>query len=106
MSIDRGRAVTPLDSRRPERRRFLQRAGAGFGIVALADLLNRDAARAAPGGPLAPRPTHFPARARGIIWLFMEGAPGSVDLFDPKPELDRNDGRRVPLDVLHGNNGQ
>jgi len=74
-------------------------------MVALADLLNRDAARAAPGGPLAPRPTHFPARAKAVIWLFMEGAPSGVDLFDPKPELDRNDGKRVKIDVFNGSPG-
>jgi len=85
-----------------DRRWFLHRAGAGFGMVALADLLNRDAAGA---GPLAPKPTHFPAKAKAVIWLFMEGAPSSVDLFDPKPELDKNDGKRVKIDVFNGNPG-
>ena len=88
-----------------DRRRFLRRAGAGFGMVALADLLNRDAARAAPSGPLAPKPTHFPAKAKAVIWLFMEGAPSGVDLFDPKPELDKNDGKRVKIDVFNGSPG-
>src|SRR5688572_15915805 len=88
-----------------DRRRFLQRAGAGFGMVALADLLNHEAARAAPVGPLAPKPTHFPPKAKSVIWLFMEGAPGGFDLFDPKPELDRNDGKRVKIDVFNGNPG-
>src|SRR5687767_6775834 len=74
-------------------------------MVALADLLNREAARAAPAGPLAPRPTHFPAKAKSVIWLFMEGAPSGVDLFDPKPELDKNDGKRVKIDVFNGNPG-
>src|SRR5262245_63163881 len=80
-------------------------AGAGFGMVALADLLNRDAARAAPSGPLAPKPTHFPAKAKAVIWLFMEGAPSAFDLFDPKPELDKNDGKRVKIDVFNGSPG-
>ena len=40
--------------------------------------------------PLAPRPAHFPAKAKSVIWLFMEGGPSAVDLFDPKPELDKN----------------
>ena len=88
-----------------DRRRFLHRAGAGFGVVALADLLNQDAARAAPTGPLAPKATHFPAKAKAVIWLFMEGAPSGVDLFDPKPELDKNDGKRVKIDVFNGNPG-
>ncbi|QEL17976.1 DUF1501 domain-containing protein [Limnoglobus roseus] len=85
-----------------DRRRFLHRAGAGFGMVALADLLARDSARA---GPLAPKATHFPAKAKAVIWLFMEGAPSGVDLFDPKPALDKNDGKRVKIDVFNGNPG-
>jgi hypothetical protein len=97
--------VTARESCSCDRRRFLQRAGAGFGFVALADLLHRDAAQAAPGGLLAPKPTHFAARAKAVIWLFMEGAPSAVDLFDPKPALDKNDGRRIPIDVFNGNPG-
>jgi hypothetical protein len=88
-----------------DRRRLLQRAGAGFGMVALADLLNRDAARADSTGPLAPKPTHFPAKAKSVIWLFMEGAPSSVDLFDPKPELDKYHGSRVEIAVFNGSPG-
>ncbi len=88
-----------------DRRRFLRTAGAGFGMVALADLLNRDAVRAAPGGPLAPKATHFPAKAKAVIWLFMEGAPSAVDLFDPKPALDKFDGKRVKIDVFNGSPG-
>lgn len=88
-----------------DRRRFLHRAGAGFGLVALADLLNRDASRAAAAGPLALKATHFPAKAKAVIWLFMEGAPSGFDLFDPKPELDKNDGKRVKIDVFNGNPG-
>jgi hypothetical protein len=88
-----------------DRRRFLHRAGGGFGMVALADLLNRDATRTAAAGPLAPKETHFPAKAKAVIWLFMEGAPSGFDLFDPKPELDKNDGKRVKIDVFNGNPG-
>ena len=88
-----------------DRRTLLRKAGAGFGIVALADLLNRDAARAAPSGPFAPKPTHFPAKAKAVVWLFMEGAPSGVDLFDPKPALDKNDGKRIEIDVFNGNPG-
>src|SRR3954471_6647003 len=78
-----------------DRRQFLQRAGVGLGMLALADLLGGPDSRAgdAPAAPLAPRPTHIPARAKSVIWLMMEGAPSAVDLFDPKPELDRQDGK-------------
>ena len=91
------------------RREFLARAGAGLGLCALADLLC-EPARAAddeqrPGDPLAPRAPHFAPKATSVIWLFMEGAPSAVDLFDPKPELDKNHGKKMAIDVFNGNPG-
>jgi hypothetical protein len=77
------------------RRDFLCRAGAGFGGLALAALLARQReARAA--DPLAPRPPHFAARARSVIFLFMDGGPSHLDLFDPKPALRRLQGQPLP----------
>jgi hypothetical protein len=91
------------------RREFLARAGAGVGLCALADLLSAPARggedERAPGDPLAPRPPHFAPKATSVIWLFMEGAPSAVDLFDPKPELDRNHGKKMAIDVFNGNPG-
>src|SRR3954463_8006623 len=91
------------------RREFLARAGAVFGALALADLLCGSASAADDvrdaAAPLAPRAPHFAPRAKSVIWLFMEGAPSAVDLFDPKPELDRSDGKRVAIDVFNGNPG-
>lgn len=90
------------------RRHFLQRAGAGFGGVALIDMLSNQgllAADADNGNPLAPRTLHFPAKAKSVIWLFMEGAPSSVDMFDPKPELTKRDGQKIQIDVFNGNPG-
>ena len=98
------------------RRDFLKKAGAGFGLLALADLLQDDGLLAADesslnsqlstaNSPMAPRQPHYPARAKSIIWLFMEGAPSSVDLFDPKPELTKRDGQRIDIDVFNGNPG-
>src|SRR5881394_4578611 len=91
------------------RRDFLKKAGAGFGMLALADLLQNPGAFAAEiaslQSPMAPRAPHFPAKAKSIIWLFMEGAPSSVDLFDPKPELTKRDGQRIAIDVFNGNPG-
>src|SRR5712691_2246717 len=66
------------------RRQFLQQAGLGFGSVALASLLHQEGRCG---------PTHFPARARSVIWLFMTGGPSQVDTFDYKPELQRRDGQ-------------
>src|SRR4051812_33770666 len=92
------------------RREFLSKAGAGLGMLALADLLGGNGLLAADAptaavNPLAPRPPQFPAKARAVIWLFMEGAPSAVDIFDPKPELTKRDGRRIKIDVFNGNPG-
>jgi hypothetical protein len=82
------------------RRDFLLRAGGGFGALALAYLLDRDgllpAATPRPGGSLAPRPSHHRPGARSVIFLFMEGGPSHLDTFDPKPELTRRHGQRLP----------
>jgi hypothetical protein len=91
------------------RRDFLRKAGAGFGMLALADLLRSAGAFGAETpalhSPMAPKLPHFAAKAKSIIWLFMEGAPSSVDLFDPKPELTKRDGQRIQIDTFNGNPG-
>ena len=51
------------------------------------------------------RAGHFPAKAKAVIWLFMEGAPSAVDLFDPKPELTRRDGQMTDIKAFFGNPG-
>ena len=84
------------------RRDFLYRAGAGFGSLALWSLLSRDAfsteaaVAALPNNPLAPKPPHFPAKAKSVIWCFIDGGPSHLDLFDPKPELTRLAGKPLP----------
>jgi Protein of unknown function (DUF1501) len=93
------------------RREFLGRVGAGFGMLALADLLGRDRLLAdvtpAAAGPMAPKPPHYAARARSVIWLFMEGGPSAMDTFDPKPALTRHHGQtpEMPIDVFFGSPG-
>jgi hypothetical protein len=77
------------------RRQFLGRVGAGFGLLALSDLLQREA-RAGSVNPLAPKAGHIPARAKRCIFLFMVGGPSHIDLFDPKPELNKLDGQPLP----------
>jgi hypothetical protein len=84
------------------RRAFLQQSGLGFGTVALAHLLHADGllATEAPGGAdLRPRPGHIPAQARAVILLMQAGGPSQVDLFDPKPELQKRDGQKHPGQV-------
>ena len=72
----------------PSRRRFLSESGLGFGALALASLLGRDAAaNTTSTGAAASALPHHPARAKRVIWLFMTGAPSQVDTWDYKPEL-------------------
>jgi len=69
------------------RRHLLQSTASGFGWLAFSALAHEQAARAAEKNPLAPKATHFPARAKRVIFLCMEGAPSHVDTFDHKPKL-------------------
>jgi hypothetical protein len=84
------------------RRRFLQQTGCGFGALAFSYLLGLDGLAARAGAtttslnPMRPKPPHFPGEAKSVIWLFMEGGPSHIDLFDPKPELDRLAGQPMP----------
>src|SRR5262245_37289467 len=72
------------------RRRFLQRTSAGLGIAALASILGEEASAA----------THFPARVKNVIYLFMAGGPSHVDRFDPKPKLQQLHGKEMPKATL------
>jgi hypothetical protein len=93
------------------RRELLKKAGGGLGLFALADMIGAQQASAEPAlpsrvaSPLAPRPPHYTPKAKSIIWLFMEGAPSGVDLFDPKPELTKRHGQKISIDVFNGNPG-
>ncbi len=80
------------------RREALYRIGTGMGMLGLAGLLADDAR----GGenPLAPKAPHFPAKAKHVIHLFMNGGPSHVDTFDPKPELTRQHGKALPMENL------
>lgn len=82
--------------RSTSRRQLLCQAGAGFGALALADLLGPSLARAEGDDPLAPRPAPHRARAKSVIFLFMEGGPSHIDLFDPKPLLNEIAGQQLP----------
>ncbi|MBL8731240.1 MAG: DUF1501 domain-containing protein [Planctomycetes bacterium] len=86
------------------RREFLWQAGAGFAGIGLVDALSRDGAfgsdpAAASGGPMAPKPPHFAARAKAVIFLFMYGGPSQVDTFDFKPRLYELDGKTIDIDT-------
>ncbi len=78
------------------RRELLQRAGGGFGALALASLLERNPLQAAPSlNPLAPKRPPFPAKAKSVIWIFTNGGPSHVDTWDYKPELQKRDGQEL-----------
>ncbi len=81
------------------RRDWLASAGSGFGGMALAAILaDRGKAGDSPAPKSSdPRQTHFPPKVKRVIHVFLEGGPSHVDLFDPKPELSRNDGKPIPL---------
>lgn len=76
------------------RREFFTRAGSGLAGLALADLL-----AASPADPLAAKAPHHPARAKSVIFLFMEGGPSQVDTFDPKPLLTKLHGQPLPPSI-------
>jgi len=73
---------------------MLSRCGTGLGMIALA-ALEADAAGPALD-PLAPKAPHFPAKAKHVVHLFMNGGPSQVDTFDPKPLLDKHHGKPLP----------
>jgi hypothetical protein len=86
------------------RRHFLGRSSLGLGALALAELTAGRGGAATPpsADPLAPRQSHFAARARRVIFLHLSGAPPHLDLFDYKPELVKRDGQPCPESRLKG----
>ncbi len=97
------------------RRKFLQTTGAGFASLAMQYLFARDGllaatpeplsiANSSPApslasnyNPLAPKSLHFAAKAKAVIFLFCYGGPSQVDLFDPKPALEKWHGQPIPV---------
>src|SRR5438093_8848199 len=81
---------------RTTRREMLCRCANGFGGLALASLL-ADKSAQAESNPLAPRVPHHTAKAKSVIFLFMDGGPSQMDTFDPKPRLERDNGKPIPM---------
>ena len=81
------------------RRQMLFQCANGFGAVALWALLGdkvfggNEPDTASKRSPMAPRAPHFPAKARNVIFLYMDGGPSQVDTFDPKPRLQKEHGQ-------------
>ena len=82
------------------RRVFLGGAGGGLGFAALASLMQPHAARAAAPSPVSV--PGVPAKAKRIIFLFQSGAPSQMDLFDPKPEMEKRRGEDLPESIRQG----
>jgi len=82
------------------RRQFINRVGMGMGALALPHLMDPRELVAAPAtkgpkGPLSPKPSHFPGKAKAVIHIFAQGAPSHIDTWDPKPMLTRMDGKAI-----------
>ena len=78
------------------RRKFLRGAGSGLGAMAMAAMLAEDSAAAPVHDPTKPRKPHHEPKAKSVIFLFMEGGPSHIDLFDPKPRLNEMAGKPMP----------
>lgn len=79
-----------------DRRRFLREVGCGVGMMGLASVLGVDGRAATMDDPLMPKKPHFPGKAKNVIFMFMEGGPSQMDLFDPKPGLQKWSGKPLP----------
>jgi hypothetical protein len=87
------------------RRQFFSRCGMGLGSIALASLLGENFFAADTPklvNPFAPKPPHFKARAKNIIYLFMAGGPSQLELFDYKPKLVELNGQPIPQSFIEG----
>src|SRR5258706_15074533 len=84
------------------RRSFLGYSAGGLGYLALNHLLGLEGraettnSLASGFHPLAAKAPHHPAKAKSVIFLFQHGGPSQMDLFDPKPELNKRDGQDYP----------
>lgn len=88
------------------RRSLLKMAGYGVGSLALGSMLSEagfcQRLQQQRTDPMAPKPPQFKAKAKSIIYLFMAGAPSQIDLFDPKPFLQKHNGENCPDEYLKG----
>ncbi len=86
------------------RREALRQTAGGFGGLAAAWMLQSQGAFASEGGPgtiydLTPKPSHFPAKAKNVIFIYISGGASTIDMFDPKPTLEKYDGQPAPFEI-------
>ncbi|AGA29262.1 DUF1501 domain-containing protein [Singulisphaera acidiphila] len=88
------------------RRHFFGQCGLGLGTMALASLMGEGrsvhAADSTAADPASPRPGHFPARAKSVIYLFMAGGPSQFELFEHKPKLQEYSNQPIPESFIKG----
>ncbi len=94
-------SFSPSPGTAQSRRWFLRECGVGLGKIGLASLLTDAFAPRSMAGLPQP-PAHFLGKAKAVIHLFMAGAPSQLELFDPKPELAKIDGKSLPPSVIGG----
>src|SRR5258705_4145583 len=92
--------MSPNEIIKLTRRDFLTSTASGLGLLALASILREQGLLAAeatvPSNPFGPKAPHFAPKAKSCIFVFMEGAPSQMDLFDPKPKLTELNGQKLP----------
>src|SRR5262245_54432237 len=81
------------------RRHFFRDCAVGLGSLALTSLLQRESYAA---NPLAAKPAHLGAKAKSVIYFFMAGGPSQLELYDPKPQLQKLSGQPIPDSYLEG----
>jgi hypothetical protein len=88
------------------RRHFFSRCSMGVGSMALTTLMAEQGIPCEPTArmrnPLEPKPTHFPAKAKNVIFLFMAGGPSQLELFEHKPKLTELNGQPIPESYIAG----
>ncbi|WP_165073267.1 DUF1501 domain-containing protein [Paludisphaera rhizosphaerae] len=87
------------------RRHFFSRCSVGLGSIALASLMSENGLAGSPSptrDPLEPKPPHFPAKAKRVIYLFMAGGPSQLDMFENKPRLTELNGKPIPQSFVEG----
>lgn len=85
------------------RRQMLMQSGMGLGMLGLSSVFGQPALgddQPLATSPMAPRPSHFPVKAKRVIHLFMNGGPSQVDTFDPKPILEKYVDKTLPMKNL------
>src|SRR3954449_1685314 len=90
MSTERHSVISSFIHPQWSRRQALLKMAGGFGMLACSELLHGET------NPFAPKPTHFPAKAKRIIYLVMNGGMSHVDTLDPKPMLSKYNGQSMP----------